>query len=152
MYVRASNGNLDTYPYNVEQLRRENPNVSFPKQSPEETLAEFNIYPVVFTEMPEIDNRTQTVQQESEPSLVDGTWTIGWVVTDKTEEEIQAYDDDVAASNRLIRNSLLAETDWSAMSDVTMTDAQRVYRQALRDITTHSNWPNLEEADWPTKP
>ena len=152
MYVRASNGNLDTYPYNVGQLRRDNPNVSFPKQIPEETLAEFNIYPVVFTEMPEIDNRTQTVQQESEPSLVDGTWTIGWVVTDKTEEEIQAYDDDVAASNRLIRNSLLAETDWSAMSDVTMTDAQRVYRQALRDITTHSNWPNLEEADWPTKP
>ena len=106
MYVRASNGNLDTYPYNVGQLRRDNPNVSFPKQIPEETLAEFNIYPVVFTEMPEIDNRTQTVQQESEPSLVDGTWTIGWVVTDKTEEEIQAYDDDVAASNRLIRHSL----------------------------------------------
>ena len=152
MYVRVTNGNLDTYPYNVGQLRRDNPNVSFPKQIPEETLAEFNIYPVVFTEMPEIDNRTQTVQQESEPSLVDGTWTIGWVVTDKTEEEIQAYDDDVAASNRLIRNSLLAETAWSAMSDVTMTDSQRVYRQALRDITTHSNWPNLEEADWPTKP
>ena len=47
MYVRATNGNLDTYPYNVGQLRRDNPNVSFPKQIPEETLAEFNIYPVV---------------------------------------------------------------------------------------------------------
>lgn len=152
MYVRVTNGNLDTYPYNVGQLRRDNPHTSFPKQIPEEILAEFNIYPVTFNDPPEIDNRTQTMQQESEPSLVDGVWTIDWVVTGKTEEEIQAYDDDIAASNRLIRNSLLAETDWSAMSDVTMTDAQRVYRQALRDITTHSNWPNLEEADWPTKP
>jgi len=26
------------------------------------------------------------------------------------------------------------------------------YRQALRDITDHSNWPNLQEADWPVKP
>lgn len=152
MYVRATNGNLDTYPYNVGQLRRDNPNVSFPKQIPEETLAEFNIYPVVFTEMPEIDNRTQTVQQESEPSLVDDVWTIDWVVTEKTEEEIQAYDNDVAASNRMIRNSLLAETDWTAMSDVTMTDAQRIYRQKLRDLTKNENWPHLTEADWPVKP
>jgi len=28
----------------------------------------------------------------------------------------------------------------------------REYRQALRDITTHPNWPNLEESDWPVKP
>jgi len=26
------------------------------------------------------------------------------------------------------------------------------YRQALRDLPTHENWPNLEDADWPTKP
>ena len=38
------------------------------------------------------------------------------------------------------------------MSDRTMTSAQTTYRQALRDITTHSNWPHLEEDDWPTKP
>ena len=33
-----------------------------------------------------------------------------------------------------------------------MTSAQTSYRQALRDITAHSNWPYLQEADWPTKP
>jgi hypothetical protein len=26
------------------------------------------------------------------------------------------------------------------------------YRQALRDITTHADWPNLADSDWPTKP
>ena len=50
------------------------------------------------------------------------------------------------------RNNLLSETDWWAMSDRTMTAEQTAYRQALRDITTHANWPNLADSDWPTKP
>ena len=33
------------------------------------------------------------------------------------------------------RNSLLAETDWMANSDVTMSDTWKAYRQELRDIT-----------------
>lgn len=77
------------------------------------------------------------------------------VTTTKAEHEA-AYqatlDARVAEQNRSTRDSKLAETDFYALSDVTMTDAMTTYRQALRDITTHSNWPNLEEADWPTKP
>ena len=53
---------------------------------------------------------------------------------------------------RAERDRLIAQTDWWAGSDRTMTDAQTAYRQALRDITTHSNWPHLEDSDWPTKP
>ena len=33
------------------------------------------------------------------------------------------------------RNKLLAETDWTANSDVTMSEAMRTYRQELRDLT-----------------
>ena len=47
------------------------------------------------------------------------------------------------------RNTLLAETDWWAVSDRTMTQAQIDYRQALRDITSHEDFPNMA---WPTKP
>jgi hypothetical protein len=47
---------------------------------------------------------------------------------------------------------LIAETDFYALSDVTMSSDMTTYRQALRDITSHSNWPNLESDDWPTKP
>jgi len=68
------------------------------------------------------------------------------------EAEYQATLDATTATNhRSKRDSKLAETDWAAMSDVTMTDAMKTYRQALRDLPTHSNWPNLEDADWPTK-
>lgn len=54
--------------------------------------------------------------------------------------------------NRQKRDSLLKETDWMAMSDRTMTAEQTAYRQALRDITSHENWPNLADEDWPTLP
>ena len=77
------------------------------------------------------------------------------VTTTKAQHEA-AYqatlDANVAESNRNKRDGLLAETDWTGMSDVTMTSAMTTYRQALRDITDHANWPNLEDADWPTKP
>ena len=69
------------------------------------------------------------------------------------EKEYQAtLDAGAAADHRSTRNNLLAETDWTAMSDVTMADNMKTYRQALRDLPTHKNWPNLEDADWPTKP
>jgi hypothetical protein len=58
----------------------------------------------------------------------------------------------IERKNKETRNSLLSETDWWAVSDRTMTAEQTAYRQALRDITAHANWPNLADSDWPTKP
>ena len=48
------------------------------------------------------------------------------------------------------RNRLIAETDWWAGSDLTMTDAQKSYRQALRDIT--KEYSSLDDVEWPDKP
>lgn len=50
---------------------------------------------------------------------------------------------------RVERSKLLAETDWMALSDVTMSDAWKTYRQALRDITDQADPFNIT---WPTKP
>lgn len=58
----------------------------------------------------------------------------------------------VAFEQRMRRDTLLAETDWTGMSDVTMASAMATYRQALRDITAHADFPNLDDDDWPTKP
>ena len=54
------------------------------------------------------------------------------------------------ANLRAERNRRLAETDWWAVSDRTMTQEQIDYRQALRDIT--ENYASLDEVIWPTKP
>ena len=72
-----------------------------------------------------------------------------------SESAVQAkYDELVAAEPtnllREKRNQLLAETDWWACSDLTMTTEQTNYRQALRDIT--NTYSNLDEVVWPTKP
>jgi hypothetical protein len=48
------------------------------------------------------------------------------------------------------RNRRLAETDWWANSDLTMTAEQTDYRQALRDIT--ETFQNLDSVIWPNKP
>ena len=51
---------------------------------------------------------------------------------------------------RAERDRLIAETDWWASSDLTMTSAQTTYRQALRDITDSAT--SLDDVTWPTKP
>jgi hypothetical protein len=56
------------------------------------------------------------------------------------------------------RHRRLAETDWWANSDLTMTEEQTVYRQRLRDITDEFSsvesveWPTLGQEVWPTPP
>ena len=77
------------------------------------------------------------------------------VTTTKAQHET-AYqgglDAKVAESNRTKRDGLLAATDYFALTDVTMDAPMTTYRQALRDITSHADFPNLDDADWPTKP
>jgi len=48
------------------------------------------------------------------------------------------------------RNKRLAETDWWAVADRTMTDEQRQYRTNLRNITESAT--SLDDVSWPTKP
>ena len=54
---------------------------------------------------------------------------------------------------RTQRNQILAESDYMGNSDVTMTDAWKTYRQALRDITSQTpSDDTLSNINWPTKP
>ena len=83
--------------------------------------------------------------------------------TKPTETEINSKisELDYAESMRLLRierDKRIAKTDWRASSDLTLADAWKTYRQALRDITTQT--PKLDsfyELDlssvtWPTEP
>lgn len=82
---------------------------------------------------------------------------------DLMKSEYAAGADDRAAEEvRTQRDSLLAESDWVTLRAVDQNAADSLgiqvpqvwldYRQALRDITKHANFPNLGEADWPVKP
>ena len=76
---------------------------------------------------------------------------------EKTEEEVAARQVELAAElNRNERNALLAVSDWTQANDSPLAAEKKVewasYRTALRNLPDHSNWPNLEDDDWPTKP
>ena len=50
---------------------------------------------------------------------------------------------------RTQRDEKLRETDWRASSDLTLSDAWKNYRQALRDVPSQSDVDNIS---WPTEP
>jgi hypothetical protein len=48
------------------------------------------------------------------------------------------------------RNKLLSETDWWGVSDRVMTDAEKTYRQELRNLP--NNFSSPDDVIFPTKP
>ena len=57
------------------------------------------------------------------------------------------------ADLRSKRNRLLAQTDYYALSDVTLSDEMKKYRQELRDMPAGKDTvKKCEDATWPTKP
>ena len=83
--------------------------------------------------------------------------------TQPTETEVNSKisELDNAEAMRLLRverDTRIAKTDWRASSDLTLSDAWKTYRQALRDITTQTPKLNsdyeldLTSVIWPTEP
>lgn len=68
------------------------------------------------------------------------------------EEQAWAAGADTRAASQVReqRDARLAETDWMANSDVTMSDDWATYRQALRDVPAQAGFP--ENITWPVEP
>lgn len=146
------------------QLRQENPNMSMPKVWNENVHDALNVDPVLRSPAATVGQYQVSVRDGVEQDA-NGNWVEKYVARDmfaddpdlgtKAEQEA-AYqarlDSDAAERNRAERDRRIAVTDFYALSDVTMSAEMTTYRQALRDITSHANWPNLEADDWPTKP
>jgi len=84
------------------------------------------------------------------------TWLDGTAPISKADIEAQfpIVELDMAMEDlRAKRNKLLADTDYLALSDNTISDAMKAYRQALRDITNGlTTKEQAENITWPTKP
>lgn len=138
-------------------------NTSFPKVWTQTTLDSLQLDAVLEAPKPTA-GQYQTVVRNGVTQDAKGNWVTAWLVQDmfaddadgtKAEKEAayQASLDAVAAASvRAKRNSLLAETDYLALTDNTLDAITMAYRQALRDITNHVNFPYLTDADWPVKP
>ena len=84
------------------------------------------------------------------------TWHNGTTPISKADIQAQfpAVEFDMAMADlRAKRNNLLKETDHYALSDQTLSDDMRTYRQSLRDITNGlTTVAEVEAVVFPTKP
>ena len=78
-----------------------------------------------------------TAAEETAFNAEEAAWTAG-------------VDDRAAAEARDKRNGLLAATDWTANSDVTMTTEMTAYRTLLRNLPAQADFPTT--INWPTAP
>ena len=78
-----------------------------------------------------------TAAEETARDAEEAAWTAG-------------ADDRLAAEARDKRNDLLAATDWTANSDVTMTTEMTAYRTLLRNLPAQADFPTT--INWPTAP
>jgi hypothetical protein len=170
MHVKLTNGQPDQFPYSVGQFRRDNPQTSFPKQIPDTILRRYGVYEVTELEKPSYDPLVQTlvvgtptrevIRLKTEADCTDPD--TGEVDTDQVGQPLYGSEWEVAhtvqnmeqatAENnvRSKRDGLLSETDWTALSDVTMSSDMTTYRQALRDVPAQEGFPF--SVTWPTKP
>ena len=154
------------------EVRRMHSNTSLPRVWDANVCSALGIDPVLEAPKPEVTGYTQAVR-DGVTQDANGNWVQAWTVVDmfsdytdedgnlvtKTDQEndYQArLNSEAAASVRTQRDAKLAESDWmvikSAETGVALATEWAAYRQALRDITTHANFPYLTETDWPTKP
>ncbi len=163
-YRIKSNGDLKTR----QELIRENSTMSFPKAWNDSVLEALGAEPVFESPQP-IPDKYQGVARDGVKQDSNGKWIEAWKIFNMFEDSIDddgnllatkteletAYqakmDKQESDQVRAERNNLLAETDWTAGSDIAMSDAMKTYRQALRDVPAQSgfpttiNWPVLEE-------
>ena len=84
------------------------------------------------------------------PAGAETGWRVeGGAVVFKADIASAAETAGAMAAIRIERNRRLAETDWWASSDLTMSDQQTAYRAALRDFPATVDLSNIV---WPNKP
>jgi hypothetical protein len=147
MYLRIIDETIN-YPYSISQLRNAYPNVSLPAELTDIALMDWDMYVVIPTHMP--NDYTKNIT-EGTPVLTDGVYYQNWIQTDASQSEIDYRLENQWFIVRETRNELLAECDWTQLSDIShaIKDLWSTYRQELREITNQSNPFNIE---WPVKP
>jgi hypothetical protein len=128
MYVKAPNQVVEKFPYSIGELRKENPQVSFPANPTLATLAAYNIFPVVSTGA-QYDSATQVATQVGCAYNAERQrWETTWVVRDKTADELQAEADAHAAQVEAQRaKAYRAESD-------------PLFFKSQRGEATHQEW------------
>ena len=140
---------------NMSKIRAANPKISYSFPLSEASMLSLNVCEYYVDPQPDYDSMTHNIVTDG-IVIRDGSAYMTWIVEEKTAEQIAAVLESESENARMQRNHLLFESDVlivRALEDSgTISQNLKDYRQALRDLPTHANWPNLEDADWPVEP
>jgi hypothetical protein len=150
MYVFAPNRTVETFPYSIDALKRDNPNTSYPRNPSDAELASWNVFPVTDKPAPSYNPATQNCKQVN-PTLKAGEWMTTWAVTPATPKEIAERSEAKESDVRRQRNALLSACDWTQLPDAPVDAAAwAAYRQELRRVVDQEGFPWA--VVWPEQP
>ena len=156
VFAFVKDGKVTQYPVGIQEIKRANPTVSFPKDVSKLTdsdLANLGAVKITDSAVPTIDHSTHYLVKR-DPVLESGSWVCKWEGVAKTTEEKARADDFLAEAFRKDRNQFLTECDWTVLSDSPLAADKlaewKTYRQELRDISKQTDFP--QKITWPTKP
>ena len=163
MYAKIINQVVEKYPYSIGNLRKDNPQTSFPKNPSDELLASWNVLPVADVAQPAHDPVTQTVD-ELQPVFANGRWERSWAVRAKTAQELagaqQALQDGIVTATQQRLDDFARTRNYDgilsactyATSTVPKFQAEGQYAVTARDATWAKLYEMLAEVEAGTRP
>tara|TARA_R110000751_G_scaffold61439_1_gene127718 strand:- start:88 stop:543 length:456 start_codon:yes stop_codon:yes gene_type:complete len=149
-YVQTSDETFVRHIHNeVENIQWNATTKTTVRKLSEAQRVEFGISRLQMVTSPYFDQATQT-RADGDAVLVGDVWTQNWIITDLSGDDLSGATDVAERASRSERDALLAATDWTASTDVTMTAEMTTYRQALRDVPAQAGFPST--IAWPTSP
>lgn len=147
---KAEDGSIILPGVTLAQLKKIFSDRSFPRIITSEFLDSLGYVEVRYSPAPEVDYTKNVV--ESAPVMdSNGKWYVNYEIVNASQEEISYRTEIKSNEVRSLRNSMLAECDWTQSKDVSddVSNKWVSYRQSLRDITSQPEfpwnvvWPNL---------
>jgi hypothetical protein len=126
------------------QVRKANPNTSFPSTFSSSVLTDFGLLVLDFDVKPTYNADTQKVI-EAGTEVRDGVAYQTYTVADKSAEKLASELEGKKANVRAQRDAELSATDWAILPDSALSDANKTiytnYRTALRDVPAQDGFP-----------
>lgn len=154
MYAKIINNIVEKFPYSLQELRLDYPNVSFPDIMSIDTIPDLSDFGFVYVHpspQPEYDMGLQKLTHDG-LEFVDNKWVEKWLVEDLSTEEILSFNQTQLSDASSQATKLLSETDYldlpNTANKITNIDEIIAYRDELRKIAIKPEIYNV----FPEKP
>lgn len=140
MFIKVTDAGVLSY--TIDQLKSDNPDVSFPSTIPDEVLATFNVYRYTTKDIPVYDDRVTFLKEVYVNEL--GSWYLDWELVSYTEADIIMYDNNMVQKVKIEaqRRILALVPDWKQRNIAA--------RMAELSVIGQPNWTVSQASEYQT--